>query len=241
MKRNDRLSIIAQICTDNNVNPSRGNYAGLVRQVCVTHLSMSQNDAKKATRDLTTAYYTDRWRSLLQTEEETVEGNTGFEPNRITLKMAGQDREALHRDMENLTQKPLGEMVQKVETQKPMQSDGLTDKQKALILRGIAQRDSFNGVGRIILSYARDALDMPKLQIHELMNFWRTQYPLLDADYKSNVLCIYWDGKDTVRDQRQLERIVQPTAPKMFAGDNPPGDIEEDDEGVVDAVETGSI
>jgi hypothetical protein len=61
----------------------------------------------------------------------------------------------------------------------------------------------------------------------------QTYYSNLDSEVRGNILFVYWDGKETVRSLRDLNRIVQPENPIYHPKDNPEGDITEDDEGVV--------
>ena len=85
--RESRLRILAELCLSNNLNPNRGNYAGFIQKICVTHLNTSQNAAKELTTALSIAYRTDEWKSLLsdQTENDIYTEESGLEVNRLQL------------------------------------------------------------------------------------------------------------------------------------------------------------
>lgn len=244
MNRSNQLTVLAQICTDNNVTPLQGNYAGLIRKICATHLYVSEAKTKELTRSLTTAFFTDHWSSLLNPQDQ--QEMCGYELNKIQLQpttpqepipvacitpttSSTQDRASIHETMQTLTQNNHPEPVKKLEPQQSTQQDNLTEKQIAQILYGIAQRDTFNGVGRIILNDAREVTDNKYLQLQELLQFWQKHYPILEAETKSNVLLIYWDGKDN----RQTAPYIQPKAPIFNPKKQEQGDIYEDTEGVV--------
>ena len=127
--RDDRLTILAQVCLDNNVTPQKGNFAGLIRKVCLFHLHISENAAKELTRTLATIYRSDQWSSLLHPELDEVPGESGLEANRINIEMpehpskklepssitvatdTTQDREALHAEMTKLAQNTHPEQI----------------------------------------------------------------------------------------------------------------------------------
>lgn len=242
MNRSDQLAVLAQICNDNKVTPQQGNYAALIRKICATHLYISEAKTKELTRSLTTAYYTDRWGSLLNPQEENCE----FTPNRIELQPqnklenlpvtsntvttnATQERTQVHEAMMFLTQNTHPEPPKKVDPQPTPQQDNLTEQQIAQIFYGVAQRETSNNVGRIILSDARDITDNKHLSIQEVHDLWIKFYPVIEAEIKSNVLMIYWGGKCA----NQNMPYIQPRAPVFRPKHQEIGDIYEDDTDVV--------
>jgi hypothetical protein len=255
--RDDRLTILAQVCTDNDVTPLKGNFAGLIRKICIGNLNASESVAKELTRALTVMYRNDQWSSLLNPELDEVPGESGLEPNRINLiyneptKICNsivplppiinskQDRESLHSEMQKLASNSHPEPVKHIEVKENMQQDHLTEKQIAQILHTTAQRDTFDGVGRIILSDARSIADNKHLQIDDVITLWRRYYPIIDIDSRSNVALVYWNGKDTIQTYRKINAIVQPKAPIFIANSNLEGDIyEDDDEDIQEAKDT---
>jgi hypothetical protein len=251
--RESRLRILAELCISNNLNPNRGNYAGFIQKICVTHLNTSLTTAKELTTALSISYRTDQWKSLLsdQDENDSYEETSGYELNRLQLtppQATTQEiepektqltiqRKSMQQEIKQLAQKTQPQPVKTVEHQQATQPDKLTPKQIAKIFYGVAQRDTFNGVGRIILSDARNITDNKHLQISDLQTLWQTHYPLIDCEVRSNTLAIYWDGKDTIRLQRNLNTIIQPKTPVFKPKNNPLGDIDEDDDGVVPETE----
>ncbi len=247
-KRTERLTIIAQILQQNNINPTKNNYAAFIQKIAVGYLQTTPTQARELTRSLTTAWYADHWQTILADtaepepiQAETQQLNNGF----VTFKMAGNtdtteatdQRAIVHAELAKIAASPPSEPIKKIEPCETAPQEKLSEQQLAKILYNNAKNDTFDGVGRIILSEARETLENPKLTIQDLYQFWAKHYPLIDADYKSNILLVYWEGKETMRSQRDLNRTVQPETPLIYSADNPAGDILEDDEGVVEAKE----
>jgi hypothetical protein len=77
-------------------------------------------------------------------------------------------------------------------------------KLQARILHSLAQRDCFDGVGRIFLLEARQALRRPELTSSDITDLWQEYYSGETAEEKQfNLVLIYFDGKETVRSIRQ--------------------------------------
>jgi hypothetical protein len=253
--RESRLRILAELCSNNNLNPNRGNYAAFIQSIAVTHLNTSVNTAKELVTALTISYRRDQWQSLLTDEQDDVAGDSRFEPNRIGIAPKPEveaatanvifepvvQHESIQAELTKIAETIQPEPVKHLATRQSTQQDNLTEKQIAQILYTTAQRDIFDGVGRIILSDARYITDNKHLQIDELLNFWQRNYPIINAETRSNILLIYWDGKDTVRNKRNLNTVIQPKAPVYRAKNNPAGDIEEDDDGVIPEAEVNQI
>lgn len=125
-----------------------------------------------------------------------------------------------------------------------------TPKQDALILKGMAKRDTFNGVGRLILSEVQ--LEIGKATPEEIIETWNTYNQKDTIEHDNNVFLIYWGGKADVKETRNLQPVrwnppppsmmgakeyyVEPAFEKdaMPAGDKVSvGEVAEDDTGVV--------
>ena len=228
--RASRLRILAELCTSNQLTPDKGNYAGFVKQVSVTHLNTTIPASKELTTALTIAYRHDKWQSLLQ-EPNQLDPETEIPlPN---IEPANQ-RQSVQQEMQQIAQSITGtEPIKRMEHQAPQQKDKLTETETAKILYATAKRDTFDGAGRIILSEAREILDNKHLEIHQLYTFWQTSYPLIEASYRSNVLLIYWDGKDS----RARAPIIPKTALVFKPKNQPEGDIYEDTEAEAEATD----
>jgi hypothetical protein len=232
--RVNKLRVLAELCSNNNLNPNQGNYCGFIRRMAITHLGVTLTAVKELTTALTIAYRTDQWKSLLQTPTETEQATSN-----TTTTNATDKRQQVHTSMQKLSLNTHPEPVKKLEPKQSTQQDNLTENQTAQILYGMAQRDQFNGVGRIILYDARQVVDNKHLQIHELQSLWQRNYPAIEAETKSNTLQIYWDGKDAITYNRPV--YIQPKAPTFTPQNQESGDITEDDEGVVPEQEGGQL
>jgi len=237
-QRQNNLATLAKICSNNNITPERGNYAGFLQKICVGHMGLDLRKTKEHTSALTIMWRANKWSNLLTPEQqdETVEGSTGLQANKIQIQ--AQDtytRKTLHEAIVEITAAAQAqtEPVKKVEAKQNLQQDTLTNQQIAQVFYNTAKTDTYNGVGRIILSEARDAADNKHLTVYDVQQIWRENYPLIDAETKSNVLLIYWNGKDATRSTYQP--IIQKKTPLFNPKQQPEGDITEDNEGVVKA------
>ena len=244
MNRDTRLTILAQHCIMNNINPQTGNYAAQIRRVAITYLGANEAQAKELTRSLTTAYYTDKWTAILPPPEnfDEVAGNTGLEPNRLTLKPGEatienvtqqsnteatsltDQRVEVHTTMANMFTNTPTEPIKKLIANPTHQQDRLTEKQICKILKNIAEKNCFGSTGRITIFDARDAADNKHLQISEVQDMWRRNYPTLEAETRSNVLLIYFDGKNAGQLNIYNPKI-QPREYLFNSKSNPDADI----------------
>jgi hypothetical protein len=243
LSRQDKLYILAKACREKGVNPNKGNYAGHIREVAAAKLFISSKAAIELTQDLTLAYRYDRWAGILETEENETQETVTYTPNRITLQPPRVN------PLKNIT---LNEPLQPVKTvqPKPLDTDAQnylnqlsapkpTEKQYAQILHAQAEHDIANGVGRITLSDAKEITQDKNITIDQVQELLQTYYPNLEVEARGNILLVFYDGKNTVRSLRDLNRIVQPKNPAYHPKDNPEGDITEDDEGVVTETVSG--
>ena len=225
------MRILAELCNQKNVNPSKGNYAGFIQKMAITHLQVSISSVKELTTSLTIAYRTDKWQSLLGINEAQTQGYNSD----ITKKEVNyiQHQPSIQSELQRLAQTTQPTPLKTMPTKPAYQPDHLTQQQIAKILYGTATKDTFDGIGRLILSEARQITENKTMQIEELAQFWQQHYPLIDAEIRGNVLLIFWDGKEDVRSIRDLNKLVQPKDPSFYAKNNPEGDISEDDCGVL--------
>lgn len=194
----DRLEILAQLCHDQEVNPSRGNYAAFVRSIICGRMFLSNQTAIQITKTLTTAYYHDKWQSLLKTL------------NNGTVPPAQPEPPGLQTQMWN------------PQPQKEADEPKIfTSEQKAKVLYQMAKRDTYNYIGRITFSDANEE----NLSLTQAMEIWKLYNKKYEIEERGNCLLIYWDSKAELRSQRDLLKTVQPI---QQATQNLEGDIYDD-------------
>jgi hypothetical protein len=147
---------------------------------------------------LTTAYYSDRWKSLLKELNNGIEDHTTepMKPTNIWNPQPAVEHENKHQT--------------EIQT--------LTPKQLTQIMYASARRDTFDNIGRITPT----ELNEIGLSIEEAINLWTEQYPKFEIENRSNCLLIFWNTKAETRSQRDLQKTIQPTEPQIAA---PEGDI----------------
>jgi hypothetical protein len=119
----------------------------------------------------------------------------------------------------------------------------------------LAKNDTYNDVGRLMLSDCRYEADDKHLQIQDAIALWHKYYPTIEIEQATdNILLIYWKGKEALRGYRKSLAPKKPeinsfkanryeeVAPEKF--DSPEefqadkgigfGEVAEDDEGVVE-------
>ncbi len=241
LTRQDKLYILAKACTEKSVNPDKGNYAGLIRGVCAGRLFVSAKAAQELTCDLTAAYRFDKWQAILGTENETEQTQETitytprtFSPNPPTLN-------PLKTLKLTMPLEPIKKVQPKTSTREDAEADAylnkyaatantrLTEQQTALVLHSQAEKDRFNGIGRITLHDAWQIVGNKNLTTEDLKELWQKHYPGIEAETRGNALLIFWDGKETMRSVRDLNRTVQPKTPVFNAQNSMEGDIAEDD------------
>jgi hypothetical protein len=94
------------------------------------------------------------------------------------------------------------------------QKDKLTIKQEAKIMFQIAQKDTFNGVGR--LHFAEVQYELGALTADQIIGVWQATYPDKTIVQQGNVFLIYWQGKETVKEQRITKAFIQPNPISMM-------------------------
>jgi hypothetical protein len=227
LNREDKLYILANACIKYDQHPNKTSYYAFIQKICTTQWGLSSSQVRDYVKTLTVAWRCDRWKGLLKEEtndsyvEETSSGETAsYEATRIESK----SEVIAAKTLDVLKSIDKTEPVHTVESKLTSEQDRLTDKQISQILYRKALSDTFNGVGRILLCDARDITDNRKMRIEEVLELWRRFYPVIEAEVKSNVVMIYWDGKDSGK--YKLKPIIQPIAPE-FRNDDKEGDISE--------------
>lgn len=90
-----------------------------------------------------------------------------------------------------------------------------TPKQDALILRGMARRDTYDGVGRLILKEVQ--VEIHNITAEEIIQTWNTYNHKDSIEQEGNVFKIYWGGKDKLESKRSLRTPIIPgEAPQLF-------------------------
>lgn len=233
-QRENHLSIIAQVCIENKIYPNNGTaFAGLVRKVAIGHLFVPEAKAKEYTSALKTIYEANKWTPLLSNmEEETEAVESTIQVNKINLVYPQQ---SVQDEMKKIADKIQSEPVKKQEQKQSIQQDKPTSKQIAQALYNHAKNDTYNDVGRITLYDARDITDNKHLTIQETREIWTQHYPLIDCETKSNVLLIYWSGKEDYKLGNSSQPVIIPSQAPLFSPkEQPQGDILDNiDEGEV--------
>lgn len=240
LSRQDRLYILAKACIEKGVSPNKGNYAGHIREVAAAKLFISSKAAVELTQDLTLAYRYDRWAGILGTETEQTQETITYTPNRITIQPPRVN------PLKNIILDNPSEPIKTVQP-KPIDYDAQkylnelstptkpTEKQYAQILYAKAEHDILNGIGRITLSEAKEITQDKNITINQIQTLLQKYHPTIEVEARGNILLVFYDGKETVRSLRDLNRTIQPENPIYHPKDNPEGDITEDDDAIEEA------
>lgn len=211
--RADKLFILASVCNQNKITPDHPAYMGLIIKVATSKLSMSIESAKEYATDLTAAYSADKWQTITTTTEET-EAAEPSEPAQVEPEppMVNSFKTL------QLTQ-PL-EPIKTVPT-KTVYEPELSPKTTAQILLRLAHQDDFNGVGRLTLAQVRYELQDKSLQLQDITRLLNQYAPQSTIETRpGNTILIYFDGKDTIKYNRQAMRMIQPE-PSVFKQEKP--------------------
>ncbi len=238
LSRQDRLYTLAKACQEKGVNPDYGNYAGLVRGVCAARLFLSQKAAIELTRDLTLAYRYDKWAGILGTEATLKP-----EPETPTYTLRTFNIQTpTENPLKNLQ---LTEPLKPVKTIPPKRLDpeaeqklaaytqttsSLSEKQTAALLYNRADKDRFNGVGRIVLPEIQAETGNKNLTLTEVLQLWQKYYPRIEAEPRANVILIYFDNRADLAAKRKQYHTIQPLN-EWHSRDNLEGDVTEDCDG----------
>jgi hypothetical protein len=212
--RNDKLYILAKVCTDNFITPNSTNYMATIIRVATSKLLISNESAHEYATDLTSAYHADRWHTILygnQTTDETttetpVNTTDTFDtqtPTLNTLKICqGKTTPVNHIESKH----------------NAAQETDITPRDQAKIILELARKDIFNDIGRVSLAEVRYEFNDKTLRLTDIETLVTKHFPKIEVEQRpGNILAVYFDGKESVRDQRRAVRIVQPTAPPVRA------------------------
>lgn len=255
--KEDALEYIITVSERNNLTPNQNTFAGYVIKTCIAKFAMPRADAKKILEMLNVAYRADKWRRFKETLVRPDVIREAPKTQTVTPRT--------FEDANNEVQQTIAKMTSSNHTpinyapvKQATQQDRITQTQFTRTLYTIAKHDTdLDNVGRILLSDARDAADNQKLTPWDVIRYWQVSYPTIDIENKSNVLLVYWDGKQETLNRRLP--IIQETTPTCHHTDNdthftatPPENFDsdqfkaatledpeiiEDDEGVVDEEE----
>ena len=208
LPRSEKLYVLSQVCIANSVTPDSPGYAGLIIRVCTSKFAMSRETAETYAADLKSAYEADYWEGLAakhQPETDSVEA----EPTTNTPRVFEDTPKTL--DALNKLNFQSSTPIKKVEPQlafpEPTYAPATITKQ----LIDLARKNDFNGVGRITLSEARYYLDDKTLRCEDIIRLIKQYYPKMDVEQRTgNVLLVYFDGKNNLRNIRDIHKVIQP-------------------------------
>jgi hypothetical protein len=93
----------------------------------------------------------------------------------------------------------------------------MDDSTLSQILLRMARQDSFDNVGRLLVSDVRSGVGDRALTAEKILQVWGQHFPSYEADHRSgNVILIYWDGRGTAQSERNARvpvtqgRIIDP-------------------------------
>lgn len=115
----------------------------------------------------------------------------------------------------------LGEIAPTQPTQEPItitkiETPQHTPKQDAMILKGLARRDTYDGVGRLILKEIQ--VELGPITPEEIIETWETYNHKDTIQQEGNLFKIYWGGKADLEEKRSLRTAYIPTEkPQLFS------------------------
>lgn len=84
----------------------------------------------------------------------------------------------------------------------------MPDDTLSQLLYNMALRDSFDGVGRLLVSDVKHDVDR-NLTVDKIIAVWKQHYPKYTIEQRSNnVLLIYWDGLEDTKGNRSTRTPV---------------------------------
>jgi hypothetical protein len=79
------------------------------------------------------------------------------------------------------------------------------------ILMRMARQDTFDGVGRLLVTDVQKGVADKTLTAEKILQVWEEAYPTYDTDQRSdNVILIFWDGRNATRNVRGVREVVAP-------------------------------
>ena len=202
--REDKLYILAQVCKQNNLTPDSPAYVGLIKRVCASKLSMSLKAAEEYAQTLSTAYRADKWEGILN-GEDTLADTTPTEQAQSEVKPPTLNV------LKTLTLNGPSEPIKTIPKKEVLEPE-YSPKTTAQILLRLARNNDFNGVGRLTLAEVRSELADKSLQLEDIHRLLSQYAPQATIERRpSNVLLIYFNGKDTVQYHRNLRMVTPET------------------------------
>lgn len=208
LPRAEKLYILSQACIQNMLTPDDTAFMGEIIRFCTSRFAMSKDTAKEYADDLISAYRADQWEGLaaahqpddIDTPQDLTQTPRVFTPTKSILD-----------NYKIATCEP----VKRVERKLAYEGE-TAPATLAKTLYGMAQADQFNGVGRISIHEARNALDNRQLRAEDITALIKQYYPRADTEQRAgNIVLVYFAGKTVIKDKRYVQRIVQPPAPSM--------------------------
>jgi hypothetical protein len=203
----DRLSIIVQVCRDNNITPLNNTFPGLVRKIVCGKLGYSLKEAKEDTMVLSIAYRTDKWHSYPPiTKTDKIESAPAATPKINQPETSQKYIREVFEKLKNKQSEPINHQPKLT----PTETDYITNDVLIQTLHRTAREDTNpDGIGRILLADARQIADNKYLTCQNIMELWKRKYPTIDIEQRTNnILLIYWDGKETVQNTRKAQRAA---------------------------------
>ena len=211
--RADRLYILAKALSDKHLTPDSPTYAGFIIGVSAANFYRDKTAALEDAETLTSAYKTDKWHSIIYgaigtdgTIEAAAHTHSKVTPQTPTLNA-----------LKTFTLKTPCVPVKTVPPKHVAESETAPYTQAMQLLR-IAEGDMFNGVGRLSLAQARDALDDRSLKVEDVLSFLRCN--IRDVVFEPrphNMIYCYLNGKNTVQANRSRRVIIPELPPQLSA------------------------
>lgn len=204
LNRQERLRALALTCKRNGVDPSQNRFAGVIRSIDVTYMHVTVAVASQDTEELIVAYKGDQWRNIIG-EEAPVE-----KAKQLPVLNPIVTRTTLKEELAKIQSANSHVEIKHLPTYISTQKDYISDDDLIKTLYQKARREASNdNVGRILLSDARDVADNKHLTIQEIIVLWRKTYPAIEVEQRTgNVILVYWDGKNSLRNIRSTRSPI---------------------------------
>jgi hypothetical protein len=209
LPRAEKLYILSQICITNHVTPKSQGFNGLIVRVCTSKFATSKDKAQQYAADLISAYEADMWEGLAASHQPIDEAPETCTP-RVFI-----DKKPTLTALDLLTWKTT-EPIKHIQPQLAVEPAEYSPHTVAAILYKMAKTNEFNRVGRINLKEVKYELDNTTLRCEDIVRLLKQFYPQTSVEQRAgNNVLVYFDGKDTARAYRDINRIVQPSQPSL--------------------------
>lgn len=94
----------------------------------------------------------------------------------------------------------------------------MDSKPLAETLCRIARQDTnSDNIGRLIISECQNELNYPTLNAQEILKVFHEYYPKAELDHRTqNVILVFWDGKEDIKNSRSMRTPVNIKPPPIF-------------------------